>query len=62
MLIVNSFIGYILFNQVEIIMHSVVTHEFIHHINVGCGRYVGEGVQKEGILCSAAPWDPWRQR
>lgn len=44
---VNSFIGYILFHHIEIIMHSVVTHGFIHHINVACGRYVGEGYKRK---------------
>lgn len=55
MLIVNSFIGYILFHKVEIIMHSVVAHEFIHHVNVACGRLVGEGYRRKEYYAVLLP-------
>lgn len=49
--------GYIIFHQVEIIRHSVVTHGFTHHINGACGRDVG-GEHTEGRVMQCCSTEP----
>lgn len=58
MLIVNSFIGYVVFHLVVIIMHSVVTQELIHHINVACGRHVVREGSKGRNIMQFYPTEP----